>query len=280
MRSVFSDLLGSTREDEGAALLSARDIAEGLYLQARSSTEHSDLPYVLLNMVSTTDGRARIHGRSGEIGNRSDRELFHELRATVDGVMIGAQTLRTERYNGIVADPELRQLRARRGLAQEPFACVLSASLDIPTDVPLLADPAARVVILTPSGTSLPPCAAHVDYIRSEPGVPLHLPTVMGRLRERFGIRTLLCEGGPHLNGQLLRAGLVDELLLCFAPKLAGECATEPSLPIVAGVELDPPLPLQLVTAFESEGYLFLRYGVRSRERVSRETTPSSSLAK
>src|ERR1700680_4319238 len=55
-------------------------------------------PYVMLNMVSTADGRASIDGRSGALGNRADRELFHGLRSVVDGVMAGAGTVRSERY--------------------------------------------------------------------------------------------------------------------------------------------------------------------------------------
>ena len=55
-------------------------------------------------MASTVDGRASIGGRSGAIGNRADRELFHALRASVDAVMAGAGTVRVERYGRIIPD--------------------------------------------------------------------------------------------------------------------------------------------------------------------------------
>src|ERR1700694_2631158 len=45
-------------------------------------------PDVMLDMVSTVDGRASIDGHSGALGNRADRELFHALRAAVDGVLV------------------------------------------------------------------------------------------------------------------------------------------------------------------------------------------------
>ena len=64
----------------------------------------------------------------------------------------------------------------------------------------------------------------------------------MAELYERLGVRTLLCEGGPHLNAQLLAHGLVDELFLTLSPKLAGGDAMSETLRIVSGPEFDPPL--------------------------------------
>jgi riboflavin biosynthesis pyrimidine reductase len=81
------------------------------------------------------------------------------------------------------------------------------------------------------------------------------------RLRREHGIRSLVCEGGPNLNATLLPAGLIDELHVVFAPKLAG--GRDP-LTILAGDELDPPIDLELLTLYESGGYLFCRYGVRA----------------
>jgi riboflavin-specific deaminase-like protein len=239
-------------------------------------------PYLILNMVSTVDGRASIDGRSGAIGDRADRVLFHALRASVDGVMAGAGTIRVERYGRIIASEAGRARRLQRGLSEEPLACIVSGRLALPSDTPLLADPAARVVILTPSAASVTGAAAQVDYIRAERDGRLDLPLALAELSERFGVRTLLCEGGPHLNGQLLLAGIVDELFLSFAPKLAGgEDATGEALRIVAGAQFREPLGLELLGVLESTSTLFLRYGVRASapERVSRETIPSSSLA-
>jgi riboflavin biosynthesis pyrimidine reductase len=119
------------------------------------------------------------------------------------------------------------------------------------------------VAIVTASEASLPQgCRAHIDYVRAARGGSLDLGVAMGELRERLGVRTLLCEGGPHLNAHLLAAGLVDELFLTLAPKLAGGDATSETLRIVSGAELQPPLALELLGASEDDSYLFLRYGV------------------
>ena len=82
----------------------------------------------------------------------------------------------------------------------------------------------------------------------------------MHELRERFQVATLLCEGGPHLNRELLAAGLIDELFLSVSPILAGGSGDQ--LRIVAGPELKPPASLQLLSVVASESELFLRYGV------------------
>ncbi len=233
---------------------------ESLDLAARASEKR---PYVMLNMVSTVDGRASIGGRSGGLGNSADRALFHALRADVDGVLVGAGTVRAERYGRMIREAGVRRARVERGRAAEPLACIVSGRLALPTDVPLLAEPESRVAILTPSHASLTGAAAHVEYVRAEVDGALDLPRALDALGERFAVRTLLCEGGPHLNGELLRAGLVDELFLSLSPKLAGgESATGESLRILAGAAFDAPFELELLSALESDSHLFLRYRV------------------
>jgi riboflavin-specific deaminase-like protein len=221
-------------------------------------------PRVLLNMASTADGRASIGGHSGAIGNRADHLLFHALRAAVDAVLIGAGTVRAERYGRIIRDAECRRGRRARGLSEEPLACIVSASLDLPADLPLLAEAAARVVILTPSQKTIGGAAASVEYVRAGRGEKCELAVALAELRERFGVRTVLCEGGPHLNHDLLRAGLVDELFLSFAPVLAGgDDPVRRTLRIIAGDELAQPAPMDLASVLENESQLFLRYLVR-----------------
>jgi riboflavin-specific deaminase-like protein len=259
----------------------ARTIADALDFQGLARAD-GGRPYVILNMASTVDGRASIGGRSGSIGDRADRELFHALRASVDAVMAGAGTVRVERYGRIIPRESARVLRLKRGLSEEPLACVVTGRLSLPPDTPLLCEPAAHVVLITPSASSLPETPARLDYVRARRDGRLDLPTALAELSERFAVRTLLCEGGPHLNAELLLAGLVDELLLSFSPKLAGgENATGEALRIVAGAQFAEPLELELLSVLESASTLFLRYGVRASvpERVSRETMPSSSLA-
>ncbi len=170
----------------------------------------------------------------------------------------------------------------RRGLSEEPLACIVSGRLALsPQEIPLLDEPEASVAILTASAASLPASAAHVDYVRAERDGRLDLAAALAELGARFDVRSVLCEGGPHLAWQLLAGGLLDELFLSLAPLLAGgESSGDQALRILAGKELEPPVKLELLGALHSDSHLFLRYGVAARERVSRETMLSSSLAK
>jgi riboflavin-specific deaminase-like protein len=242
--------------------VSAVELADALDFRARMRAD-AGRPYVILNMASTVDGRASIDGRSGAIGDSADRELFHALRASVDAVMAGAGTVRVERYGRIIPSEPTRARRREHGLSDEPLACIVSGRLSLAPDIPLLRDPAAHVVLVTPSAASLPQSGAQLDYVRAERDGLLDLPQAFAELSERFSVRTLLCEGGPHLNGQLLLAGLVDELFLSFSPKLAGgEDATGEALRIVAGAQFRAPVELELLSVLESDSTLFLRYGV------------------
>jgi riboflavin-specific deaminase-like protein len=213
-------------------------------------------PYVAVNMVATVDGRASVAGRTAPISSVADRQLFHALRTRADAIMVGAGTLRTERYGRLVRDPHRREQRALAGLAADPLAIVVSGRLDLPADLPLLHDPASRLVVVTSSAASLPAVEAQVSYLRC---TPVDLTRALARLRAEHGVRSILCEGGPSLNASLLAAGLVDELFLTTVPKLAGGAG---ALTIVGAAPLEAPLGARLGWLLEHDGELFARYRV------------------
>ena len=247
--------------DGSGGRLSAVELTERLGLWERPS-EPPSRPLVRLNMIATADGRATLAGKSGPISSAADRQLFQALRATADAVLVGAGTVRTERYGRLLRDASLRELRERHGLSAEPLACIVSGRLMLPEDIPLLRRPEAHVVLLTASEASLPEPGAELDYVRT-PGPQLDLPAALGELTSRFAVTSVVCEGGPHLAWQLLDAGVVDEIFLTVAPLLAGgEPSGGEALRILAGGELDPLPRLDLLSALRSGSYLFLRYAV------------------
>lgn len=215
-----------------------------------------DRPYLVLNMVATLDGRIAIDGRSGPIGDEADRELFHGFRTQADAVMVGAGTIRTERYGRMVRSPERRERRVAEGLAADPLAVVVSARLRLPEDLPLLQDEHSTVAVLTASEHELGPTPARIEYLRGPVGAELRLRPLLERLRSEHGVRSILCEGGPSLNESLIAEGLVDELFLSLAPKLAGG----PPLTLLTGDPLAEPLETELVSLYEHGSHLFGRY--------------------
>lgn len=227
-----------------------------LRLGSRASAER---PFTAVNFVSSVDGRAAFRGRSGPLGDDGDRALFLALRHEADAVLVGTGTLRVERYGRLVRDSQARARRRERGLPPEPLACLVTRSGQVPLDIPLFAEPEARVVVFTGAELDPPEVAADVEVVRLDPG-ELTFTTALSRLRHDYAVRALLCEGGPSVFGALLHEGLVDQLFLTLAPKLAGGGENPP---ITTGPELPQPGQLVLQTVLERDGSLFLGYARR-----------------
>ena len=66
------------------------------------------------------------------------------LRTRVDAVMIGAGTMRVERYGRAVSDPAKRQRRERDGLAHDPLMVIVSGRLDLPWEAPVFTEGGGR----------------------------------------------------------------------------------------------------------------------------------------
>ena len=232
---------------------SPAELATGLRLGDKAPP---DRPYLVLNMVSSLDGKATIDWRTKGLSTELDRELFHRLRTQADAIMVGAGTVRAERYGRMAKSEELRAVRESEGLAPDPLAVIVSARLDLQHDLPILGVSEQRVLIATHSDAELPATEAELIYERT--GEDLQL--LMARLREQHGVRSVVCEGGPTLNSYLFAAGLVDELWLTLNPKVAGGAA---AFTIVAGRELVDLAELEPVSIAEGGGDLFTRWRVR-----------------
>lgn len=216
-------------------------------------------PYVITNFALTLDGHATISGRSGAIGSDADTAMLVGLRTRVDAVMIGAGTMRAERYGRVVADPAKRQRRERDGLPHDPLMVIISGRLELPWDAPLFTEGHSRVLICTSSNEDPPETASPVRILRHADGVDL--AALLRHLRHERGVRALLCEGGPRLHAQLIEAGLVDELFVTHAAKLGG--GVGPGL-VSELAERERPLELRWLLGEESTGELFGRYLVPS----------------
>ena len=209
---------------------------------------------LVINMVTSVDGRAAVDGRTRHLGTEADSELFHALRAHADAIWVGTGTITAERYGSWIKDERRAEMRRAAGLERDPVGVLVSRRLDIPWDIPLFADPDAVVVIYTTEEGTVPSVPATIDLRRLDEVGPR---TVLRDLRSRHGVRSVLCEGGPTLNGALFGAGVVDELFLTISPTLVGGPAP---LTILEGrIELTA---LELQTLHEAGGDLFLRYRV------------------
>jgi riboflavin biosynthesis pyrimidine reductase len=252
---VFKRLLPDLADvDAGEQLSSLRDELRPL----------AERPATLANFAVTADGRVAFGGRSGALGDDGDRALFHELRGRVDAVLAGIGTLRAERYGRMIAAPERRAARVAAGLAPEPLACVISRSgRNLPLEVPLFAEPEARIVLFSPVAPELAGVRAQVEVItldsQAEP-----LGAALRVLRNDYAVRSLLCEGGPTIFAALLHEGLVDELFLTLTPKLAGG-DSGPAL--TAGPPLAELQQMRIAWLLARNQSLYLRYQLVGEDR-------------
>jgi riboflavin biosynthesis pyrimidine reductase len=218
---------------------------------------HPERPFVAVNMITTLDGRASIRGRSKDLGSEVDSELLLGLRHRFDAVMVGAGTIRAERYGRIVADAEARRQRELAGLKADPLAVIVSGELDLPFDAPIFTCGAGEILVFTCSDRAVPETATPLRIERIDG--PIRVDPVLRHLRKECAVRAVLCEGGPHLFGQLEAAGAVDELFLTISPELIGG---EASPRILEGA-LAHPGRKRLAELLEHEGELFARYRPR-----------------
>ena len=215
-------------------------------------------PHVFMNFALTLDGHSTIDGVSGEIGSNRDTELLVCLRTRADAVMIGAGTMRAERYGRVVADPAKRQRREELGLEPDPLLVIVSGRLDLPWDAAVFTEGAGRILIFTASDEELPKTKTAVEVVRHEGRVDL--PEALAHLRREHDVKALLCEGGAILHAELLKSNCVDEIFVAHAPKIAG--GRGPGL----ADGLDPEVRQLEVVSLLSEpatGELFARYRVR-----------------
>jgi riboflavin-specific deaminase-like protein len=232
-------------------------------LELRNSDTARERPYTIANFVASVDGRATIDGLSRKLSDPGDRDLFRSLRERADAVLVGTATLAAENYGRMLPQAERRERRLAGGRSAEPLVVTISRRNVIPLGVPLFREPEAHVVVFSPMPPTMSTAtrlAARLDHRPLQFGHGSRLGPVVETLRREYGVRILLCEGGPTLFGALVRERLVDELFLTLAPRLVGG-ASGPG--VVAGPAHPPPeapAQLELAGVLERDSTLFLRY--------------------
>ncbi len=221
-----------------------------------------DAPWVRANFVSSVDGAATLGGRSGGLGNDTDRRIFALLRALADVVLVGAGTARAESYGPAEIAPEWRALRTAR--APTPPIAVVSHRLDLDLSAPLFtaAPPHARTILLTDSTARAQRrrAAAKVADVIVTGDREVDPAVAIDALAQQ-GYRRISCEGGPRLLAGLAASGMLDELCLTHSPMLVSGVAPR----ITNGLALPVPLDLRVEHLLADGNYLFSRYALSNR---------------
>jgi len=259
---------GNNRGPSAASVISVQQLyptpiitADPLDLYpADSRPTPDDRPWVMANMVASADGAISIDGVSGGLGGDGDRLVFRAIRASCDWIVVAAGTASAERYGIPRPDSEVMRRRLATGRSPAARLAVVTASVSLDPKLPMFTDqrPDDQLpLIVTGSNPPADRVAAigdraawaHLDALRPTPEM------VLAELRGR-GARVVLAEGGPSFNGQLVDAGVVDELCITVSPQLVG--GTSPR--IVNGAASSTPAELRLDRLLEHDGALFARY--------------------
>ena len=175
-------------------------------------------PHVLLKTAATLDGKTASHtGHSRWVTGEASRRYVHRLRNWLDSICVGSGT-------ALADDPSLT---CRIPGGRDPLRVIVDTGLRLPPTAKVL-DPEAGGGCVVACGEDAPAerekaltdAGARVLRLpRAEGGVDLDgLLVELGKLR----ITSLLLEGGAGLAWGFVQAGLVDEVMYFFAPKLIG----------------------------------------------------------
>jgi riboflavin biosynthesis pyrimidine reductase len=201
---------------------------------ALASRPPSDRAFIRLNMIASADGGSAVAGLSGGLGNREDHAVFHALRNTADGVVVGLGTVVAEHYQ----PPDVPGLQIY----------VIADRPDIDGDAELFASGRATLVLPEDAGAA----PAGVPEIRAGTGGVVDL----GRVAAALAGKVLVAEGGPTLAGAMVSLGLVDEFFVTVAPRVIAGSSSR----VVHGADADPMVWALHHGFVDEEGFLFLRY--------------------
>jgi riboflavin biosynthesis pyrimidine reductase len=195
--------------------------------------------WVRAMMVATLDGAAvGPDGLSGSISGEADKLVFDAVRREADVVLVGAGTMRAERYGPFRGRPRI---------------AIASRSLDLPWDEPLFTESAQRPIILTTPDADperVEAAGETCDVLTVEGETPGAYVVAL----EQLGLLRIVCEGGPSLLGGLVEAGLVDEADITVSPTMTGNAHT-PQVPTLGDVAT-----FDLVQVLTADGFLMGRY--------------------
>ncbi len=200
-----------------------------------------DRPWIYANFVQTLDGIVSLLGENASgsdiAQSEEDRWLMDLLRAHADAVLIGVGTLSMEKELGRprprgpvfrIVEPTLLQLRAKLRRGRERNVIVSgSGNLQLSDYAVFDGDRVDATIVTTKAGADRLLAQAskfpHLDILAAGEGPEVDLTVAVKELRRRFGIKYLLCEGGPRLYGSMLRSGLIDEKFLTISPLDVGQ---------------------------------------------------------
>jgi len=177
------------------------------------------LPLVTLKTALTLDGQIAMRpGHSTSISGGASRDSVQQLRHEADALVTGIGTV-------LVDDPRLTD-RTGESRRRRLLRAILDSKLRLPLKSKLVKSAKDDVIVFTSqspaSAKARALSRAGVEVLRVRPnGGRVDLLEVARELGQREMLNVLL-EAGAELNGAALKAGIVDKMILFYAPRIMG----------------------------------------------------------
>lgn len=190
-------------------------------------------PFVRSKIAASLDGRTALAGgESRWITGAAARADVQRLRASSSAILSGIGTVLQD-------DPSLNVRDEGLGPVLQPLRVIADSKCRTPVDAKTLTLPGDVIIYSlesVPAGTALAAAGAQVRTVGADGG-RLSLPALLDDLGA-LQVNELLVEAGPALNGALLTAGLIDELIVYTAPHILGSAARGMfDIPSLAGMD-------------------------------------------
>ncbi len=197
------------------------------------------MPRIIAYVTSSVDGR--IAPEKGVLRLSSDNDIrrLHEWRSRVDAVMVGANT--------VVRDDPLLTVRLPGYTGPQPWRIIVDSRLITPPEAHVYDTGIAPSILITSNENTGDPrlneyASRGVEIVFApRKGEWLDLAGALMEVEEKYGIRSILVEGGGILIGTLLVQGLIDTLIVSVAPLILGRNA----VPLV-NIDLREPVKICL----------------------------------
>ena len=168
-------------------------------------------PFVILKWAMSVDGKTVTHPKDiRQISSEEAQRHLHQLRHSVDAILIGAHTARL--------DNPLLTVRKENFVGKQPLRVILSTQGDLPLDLKLFDPklPGKTMLMTTENVKSFP---AHVEVItfKKDKIGKIKLQDVLNVLGERQ-ITSVLVEGGMQVHQQFFQERLINQICFYLSP--------------------------------------------------------------
>ncbi len=175
-------------------------------------------PYVIIVSEVSVDGKLTLYrgASSKELMTLMDQEAYrylHEVRAKVDGIMVGCETVRTDNPS----------LTVRYVKGKNPTRIIPCSTANVPLDANIFSKDAHTIIVTTNRAPEekiqkIRALGAEVLVVGED---LVDFERLMPLLYEK-GIKSLMVEGGASINWEFIRRGFVDEIRLIHLPVIVG----------------------------------------------------------